>query len=185
MSAGLGPCIVMRPGRYLPAPSACSVRRQNGAELLLVQGSVGVSGPRRALDDRRTAPPRPTQQRAREPSGAPGLLLFQEAGVCSRRARSHVNATCVISGLAAPHRAFHRAGLVGQLRGGDGRTISNCWWSSRKGSSCDTGLPSHMTSPQWITLIASGGFVWCRERASSVWAHGADASSGRGAAGRA
>jgi hypothetical protein len=56
---------------------------------------------------------------------------------------------------------------------------------SRSGNLLRDGAAVAHDLPLWIALIASGGSVSCREWASSVWAHGADASSGRGAAGRA
>ena len=51
---------------------------------------------------------RPTQERRSLP---PARSLARERG------------RCVVSRLAPPHRAFHRAGLAGDLRGGDGRRI--------------------------------------------------------------
>jgi hypothetical protein len=40
--------------------------------------------------------------------------------------------------LSPRHRAFHRAGLAGHLRGGDGRKISMCRRSARKGFPSET-----------------------------------------------
>jgi hypothetical protein len=61
---------------------------------------------------------RPTQERR---SLQPTRSLARERG------------RCVVSRLAPPHRAFHRAGLAGHLRGGDGRRMSICGWGARKG----------------------------------------------------
>jgi hypothetical protein len=66
----------------------------------------------------------------------PALLVGvqrRSAGVCSRRARSHVNAALCGVPVGTRSPGISSGGLVGHLRGGDGRTISNCRWSAGKG----------------------------------------------------
>jgi hypothetical protein len=98
-------------------------------------------------------------------------------------------ATIVSVSLAAPPPAhIAQPGPTAHLYSGWWRSPCLrrwiCGWGPPARRACRRTCPPP-TASRWITLTASGGFASCGERASSVWAHGADASSGCGAAGRA